>query len=540
MSFVCLSIPGSPTVAASNEANGAAATRRPDDSLGIELLRLVPHVAGERRERIFRQTVQRSVAARHRGRFHSHSSPTLVLPEPNEHPLLVWLDARGLGVRRVAESALEIAQHHGADQTRAGAARTPIAAEVAATCATTVDPLVLVPTGGDPAFLAAFPLSALAPAHGTSPRLAAALADVGITTCGELARLSLESIEVRFGVDGVTLWRLARAEDRRRVFPPRTRALPSASLAWEEYALRDPERLLFVANRLAESVCSDLRSWGEGARAMTLGFSLVSRTLVERPLRAARATGSRSAWLRLIRSELDRLKLPDAVSGLSLRVDAVGASESPQGDLFDRGFQSASAVEEALQRIVDDRHAIVVGLTMTGHPLLERRMVWHERPLHELAAADEHRAATSGTAALPLGIARPPDVLVLHEERPANRSAALALQLLPAPIRIAVTTERRRGHKLPVRYRVRTTSSRTEAPLPQAVMPNATGSGSSEQEIEILTTTGPDRISGGDETGSPFAREYFHCLTSDGTLVLLYRDARSRRKMKWYLHGWWD
>ena len=35
----------------------------------------------------------------------------------------------------------------------------------------------------------------------------------------------------------------------------------------------------------------------------------------------------------------------------------------------------------------------------------------------------------------------------------------------------------------------------------------------------------------------PFAREYFRCVTEEGTLIWMYREAMSR---EWYLHGWWD
>jgi hypothetical protein len=53
----------------------------------------------------------------------------------------------------------------------------------------------------------------------------------------------------------------------------------------------------------------------------------------------------------------------------------------------------------------------------------------------------------------------------------------------------------------------------------------------------VLTAAGPDRISGGAEAGEPYERDYFHCLTDAGLLVLLYRDLLAGG---WYLHGWWD
>jgi len=77
--------------------------------------------------------------------------------------------------------------------------------------------------------------------------------------------------------------------------------------------------------------------------------------------------------------------------------------------------------------------------------------------------------------------------------------------------RVAVTTKRRRDHQLPVQYR-------------------------DKQWMGITSAAGPDRVSGG-QWSEPYAREYFRCVTDDGMMVWLYRDARSD---EWYLHGWWD
>jgi protein ImuB len=51
-----------------------------------------------------------------------------------------------------------------------------------------------------------------------------------------------------------------------------------------------------------------------------------------------------------------------------------------------------------------------------------------------------------------------------------------------------------------------------------------------------VNAAGPDRVSGG-QWDATYAREYFRAVTSEGTLVWLFRDAGRDR---WYLHGWWD
>jgi hypothetical protein len=343
---------------------------------------------------------------------------------------------------------------------------------------------------------------------------------VGLETCDDLARLTRAAVELRFGPAGVALWRLARADATVRtrhplaLFPPRPRALPSASLAWDDYAVRDLERLAFVVNRLVATVCDGLRAWGEGARALTVQVALADRSVLDCPVRSGRTTASRHTWARLVRAALDRLTLPDAVVGLSLRVDAAGDVGALQGDLFDRGFQAGAAVAEALAQIVDDGRATIVGLAPSHHPLLERRTRWRARELGAVLQEDDARVARAAP------------------ER-ARGAAALALQLLPTPRRVAVTTTWRRAHHVPVRFT-------DAAPEPER--------GPWAGDVPLLTTIGPDHVSGGAETGTPYAREYFHCLTADGVLVLLFRDvaaggtraAGAARDDAWYVHGWWD
>ncbi|MFI5250251.1 MAG: hypothetical protein ACHQTF_09775, partial [Gemmatimonadales bacterium] len=54
-------------------------------------------------------------------------------------------------------------------------------------------------------------------------------------------------------------------------------------------------------------------------------------------------------------------------------------------------------------------------------------------------------------------------------------------------------------------------------------------------ETDVLVAAGPDRVVGGTWQAVPYTREYFHCVTADGRLVLLFRV-----EDRWYLHGWWD
>jgi hypothetical protein len=463
MTFVCLWIPAWPTGAASSAELATGPSPRdgadtagvpPLDQLTEALLRVSPRVAAK-------------------------------------GPGLLWADARGLSERPLATALCAIVREQGAASVQAGIARTAIAAEVAArsTRQQKDGTITVVPAGHDRAFLAPYPLSVLCSAFTPNPAVLPLLAGVGIETCGALAVLGQEEVEVRFAVDGVRLWRLARGEDQRRPFGALPRARPRASCAWTDYALRDVERLLFVINRLVGQVCETLRGRGEAMRDLTLRFALANRSAAEHPFRAARPTADPAAWLRLIRVALGRIRLPDAVTGITVQAGVIVSAHDYQGDIFDRGFATARATEQAVAQLLDTCGMEVVALSATNHPLLERRVRWQVRESVILEGTPASGAAGASSV------------------RPS-----LTLQLLPEPRPVDVATTPRRDHDVPVRY---------QEPA--------------KSEVGVLVAAGPDRIAGGTWEAVPYAREYFHCVTADGRLVLLFRAAD-----RWYLHGWWD
>ena len=429
----------------------------------------------------------------------------------------LWADARGLSGSALAETLLHVVRDAGVSDARAGVAVSAIAAEVAAVSGEgprsevlgpgeehslgprTQDlgpPLVIRP-GSDRDFLAPHSISVLSPPDDLVPLLAG----IGVETCADLARLPAESIEVRLGADGVKLWRLARADDQRWLFHPTRHALPSASIDWVEYTLTDAGRLTFIINALAGSVCDELTTRGERAREISLVFSLASQKPLVHTIRTARPSADRARWMRLVRDTLERLTLPDAVTGIAFRVEGVTGNEGMQGDLFDRGFASAAAVEDSLAQLIDDQgDDVLVTPENSRHPLLEARTKW--------VAEEQVRGPRSEVR----GERRSPGPRT--QDLGPRTSPALVLQLLTPPRAIVVTTEQRRDHEIPVRYR------------------------DDDRWHDVVEAAGPDRVSGG-QWDVTYAREYYRCVREDGLLVWLFRDA-ARADTGWYLHGWWD
>jgi protein ImuB len=393
---------------------------------------------------------------------------------------LVWGDARGLIGSQLAAEMLRVAADYDYADAHAGVAMTPVAAEVAATQSET--PLVVVKPGQDRDFIAPYKLAVLSPPE----HLAALLQGLGIETCGAMAALDAEAIEVRLGVDGVRFWLRARADSERWLFRVPLRALPSASIEWVEYGLKDPERLLFVINSLAGTVCASLAERGERAREMSLVFLLGNRTQRTHSIRSSRPSSEQKRWMRLVREALDTLTLPDAVMGVTLRVDSVTGNHGAQGDLFDRGFASAPMVEDAIIQLTDDQGDVVVAPDNSEHPLVEYRTTWKNRGAQSRPSSRTPKAS-------------PP---------------ALTLQLLPSPKVVTVSTEPRRDHDVPVRYL------------------------DGNEWHDIVEVAGPDRVSGG-QWQTQYAREYFRCVREDGMMVWLFHGSQ-QQTADWFLHGWWD
>jgi len=412
---------------------------------------------------------------------------------------VIWADGRGLDAGAVARTIHERLQARG-DRVGCGVASTAIAAYAAAVDRSVAEGVVEVPLGTDRAHLSDRPIGVLELEH----RLHALLEGVGIETCGELAAVPRESVEVRFGAASVEAWRLSRAEDERRLFraPPVDR--PQATLDFIDYVVTNPEQLTFMANRLLGGVCDALRNRGAHARRIELALPLANGETKRHVLRPSRPTASRTVWLRQVRRVLERLTVPDAVSGIGIQVLETEAASSIQGDLFDAGFATAAAVESALARLLETQGPVVIRPETTSHPLPEERTEF-ERLDTEALTEWSATAPTIGARAT-RSVRGGADHSVQEET-----GVGLTLQLLRDPRPIEVEVVERRDHSVPIRYL-------------------------DGEWRQFLTVSGPERVSGG-QWAESYAREYFRGITADGGLVWIYREALSGG---WFMQGWWD
>ena len=207
------------------------------------------------------------------------------------------------------------------------------------------DALVVVPPGGEAAFLAPLPVSRL---WGVGPQSRAALADYGVTTIGQLAALPDGTLRRRFGTHGHDLAMRARGIDPSPVVPSQAPKSIGHELTFDHDVV-DPARLEATLLDLAESVASRLRNHHLAAGAVQLklryeGFETLTRqmpvphqTRESEPIYAAgvallRKTLGRERAVRLIGltainlTDVQQLTLfdaPDKTDRITRSIDAV-------------------------------------------------------------------------------------------------------------------------------------------------------------------------------------------------------------------------
>jgi len=131
------------------------------------------------------------------------------------------------------------------------------------------DGLVVVPPGGEAAFLAPLPVRRL---WGVGPRMELRLLQAGVRTIGDLARLAPEMLDRRLGSHGHDLLRLAQGIDERPVLaePGEAKSLGQEHTFEVDTGERDELRRTLL--RLADEVARRLRRHGLSARTVTLKY----------------------------------------------------------------------------------------------------------------------------------------------------------------------------------------------------------------------------------------------------------------------------
>jgi len=236
------------------------------------------------------------------------------------------------------------------------------------------DALVIVPPGGEAAFLAPLPIRRL---WGVGPQAQQALGEYGVTTIGQLAALEPATLERRFGRYGIDLATRARGIDRS---PVETLHAPKSVGHEHTFSIDTPEvgRLEATLLDLAESVASRLRRHDLAAGAVQLklryeGFETLTRQ-APLPYQTRETDPLYETAIALLRRTL--------VAGRGVRLiglTAISLSDAQQLTLFgapERHARIARSIDAVRERFGDG--AITRARLLTERP--HRRFDFGERP----------------------------------------------------------------------------------------------------------------------------------------------------------------
>ena len=378
----------------------------------------------------------------------------------------------------------------------------------------------VVPPGGCATYLAAVPLGLIP----MDDELRETLRSLGIRTAGALASLSSEDVERRWGDIGLSAWRLARGEDRRRPVLSRADA-PRMVTAELSMCTDSMEPVLFLVRPALERLVGDLVMDGRAAAAVAITLTLDDATsalpssgrahTVTREIRPARPVARVAPLFEQCRSLLAAWPLTAPVVGVSVAITATAPAPGEQGDLLHTGWRDAAAAEAAFFRLRAElgTEAVVRPIARDDHRI-DRSGAWVEvndgiddahltrgrivrRVAQAAARVKEERPGRGGALE---------EVSEAVGEQVSSNRHAVALRLLESPEPVEV--ELSDGKPSVLRWR---------------------GS-----RLVVMKAHNPERLAG-DWWKDAYRRDYWRCRTDAPSELLLYRESKS-----WWVQGWYD
>jgi protein ImuB len=383
-----------------------------------------------------------------------------------------------LGHALVAASARE------ALPARVGIASSKLAAKIAAGLPGSP---TRVAAGGEAAFLAPLPLARLSPELET----ASTLARWGLSTIGELARLTPGDVASRLGEIGYALHQTARGVDPRPLVPrhPPEELIEGLRLDWPLVTL---EPFLAMAEGALERLARRLAGLGLGCARLDVTLDLDPDGTLARSITLPAPTRDVKTLLMLVRLDVEKSPPGAAVVGFAFRA-LPDRPRAGQLSLFGPPDLSPDRLASVLARLF-----AMLGEDRVGAP----GTVDGRRP--ERFALEPY--------------APPPPPLL--RTAPRGGRGLLAVRVLRPPVEIEMLGDDR-GASINGALR----SFKTL----QGLTPSVSGT--------VRVASGPWTLEEGWWSDEPALRDYWDIELADGALYRVFRDRASER---WYLDGLYD
>jgi DNA polymerase-4 len=236
------------------------------------------------------------------------------------------------------------------------------------------DALVVVPPGGEAAFLAPLPVTRL---WGVGPQTRQTLADYGVTTIGQLAAMPEGTLRRRFGIHGAELRLRALGVDPAKVSSGQAPKSIGHELTFN-HDVTDPARLEATLLDLAESVATRLRNHHMAAGAVQLKLRYEGFDTITRQAPLGHQVRDSEPLYQLAVSLLHKALSPERAVRL-IGLTAIHLSEVQQLTLFDapdRTDRIAKSIDAVRERFGDKA---ITRARLIGHRD-HRRPDFGERP----------------------------------------------------------------------------------------------------------------------------------------------------------------
>ena len=210
------------------------------------------------------------------------------------------------------------------------------------------DGLLEIAPGEEQAFLNPLPVAKL---PGVGEKTEQALKEMGISTIGAFASLSLDTIRKRFGATGAALHSYAKGQDDRKVEAPGEAKSISQELTFPHDTL-DHNFLEANLHNLCQRVCQDLRSHGKIARCVAIKLRYADFETITRQVTLQEASDVTrivfAAAQQLLSKALARRRKPVRLIGIRIS-NLVG--EGKQLTMFGSGTEKPEHLDKAIDKI---------------------------------------------------------------------------------------------------------------------------------------------------------------------------------------------
>jgi DNA polymerase-4 len=210
------------------------------------------------------------------------------------------------------------------------------------------DGLLEIAPGKEQSFLNPLPVAKL---PGVGKKTEQALKEMGITTIGGLASLSLDTISRQFGATGAVLYSYARGIDEREVEAPGEAKSISQQLTFARDTL---DRNLLEANlhNLCQAACQELRNQNKRAKCVAIklrydDFKTITRQVILREASDVTQVIFVAAQ-ELLNKALTQQEKPIRLIGI--RISSLVGDEK-QLPLFDSGTEKPEHLDKAIDKI---------------------------------------------------------------------------------------------------------------------------------------------------------------------------------------------